>query len=119
MVGPRKSHVFLRRATSHDTKLDSLLLRAFQQQLDLQGQFVILAQHDAERGLPDIENDPERTFYGLQNMLNAAANISKALWGKPGTNSALRAKRESIGVSDDSPLRPLRMRNNYEHYDEK
>lgn len=99
---------------------DSPLLRVFQRQLILQCEFVILAAKDADAGLPQNQNSPELTYYGLQNLLNAAANISKALWGARGTPLAKRkALRDSIGITDDSPLRPLTMRNKYEHFDEK
>ncbi len=52
-------------------------------------------------------------------MLNARANISKALWGSGGRLASERAElRASIDVSDDSPLRYVGMRNKFEHFDE-
>ncbi len=77
------------------------------------------------RAAEDVNNgvrttDTDLTFYGLQNLLNAAANISKALWGQTGRLSAERQPlRDSIGVEDDSPLRQVAMRNNFEHFDER
>lgn len=64
--------------------------------------------------------DIDGTFYGVQNLLNAGANISKALWGQGGKLSSDRQElRDSIGVDDDSPLREVTMRNHYEHFDER
>ena len=98
--------------------MDMLLLRHFQNQVVLQAHFIILAVHhlDAARKKHDIP----RTFYALQNLLNAAANISKALWGSKGKRAAQRKPlRDSIGIDDQSPLREVTMRNNYEHFDER
>jgi hypothetical protein len=59
-------------------------------------------------------------FYALQNLLNAAANISKALWGSRGKYRGERKElRDSIGVEDASPLFAVTMRNHYEHFDER
>ncbi len=59
-------------------------------------------------------------FYNLQNMLNSGANISKMLWGSKGKKSEERqALRASIGVPENSALRDVNMRNNFEHMDER
>jgi hypothetical protein len=59
-------------------------------------------------------------FYEVQNLLNAAANISKACWGAGGKLATQRQPlRDSIGVTDASPLCDMSMRNNYEHFDER
>ena len=53
-------------------------------------------------------------------MLNAGANISKAFWGSGGKFSAERKPlRDSIKIDDNSPLREVAMRNNFEHFDER
>jgi hypothetical protein len=42
------------------------------------------------------------------------------LWGQGGSLSAQRQTlRDSIGILDDSPLRNVTMRNNFEHFDER
>jgi hypothetical protein len=67
----------------------------------------------------DITNNvqPRDAFYGIQNFLFAAGNISKALWGeKPDNRKALR---DSLSVDDSSPLRAVRMRDHYAHFDER
>jgi len=50
----------------------------------------------------------------MQALLISAANVSKLLWG--GDREVLR---EHLKVSDDSPLASRRLRNHFEHYDER
>lgn len=67
-----------------------------------------------------LTRDMVRSWCAIQNMLNAAANISKALWGQGGKLAAERKElRDSIEVLDDSPLRSVTMRNIFEHFDER
>ncbi len=95
-----------------------MLLRTFQQQVLTQCEFLLLAADDVNVSLNN--HNTTRVFYALQNLLNAAANISKALWGQGGSLTAQRqALRDSIGISDASPLRNVTMRNNFEHFDER
>lgn len=66
--------------------------------------------------------DVEAVFYGLHNLLAAAGNMSKALSGQTGEAVVADARqplRDSIGIDDESPLRDVRMRNNFEHFDER
>ena len=94
------------------------LLREFQRQVELQCEFMILAEKEIEAAISSKQT--VRACYGMQNLLNAAANISKALWGSKGSLAAEReALRASIGVSDASPLSDVNMRNNFEHLDER
>jgi len=98
--------------------MDLMLLRTFQQQVLTQCEFLLLAADDVNVSLNN--HNTTRVFYALQNLLNAAANISKALWGQGGRLAAQRRTlRDSIGISDDSPLRNVTMRNNFEHFDER
>ena len=63
---------------------------------------------------------PKEAFFALQNLLVSTANIAKALWWQGGRMAEDRKPlRDSIGVSDNSPLRCLDMRNNFEHFDER
>jgi hypothetical protein len=56
----------------------------------------------------------------LQQILVAAANVSKMLWGSEGRYEAERAElRESLDVSYDSPLRDPDLRNDFEHFDQR
>ena len=98
--------------------MDTRLLRTFQNQVLLQCQFVLYAAGDLNDALN--QGDTRKTFYLIQNLLDATANISKVLWGARGTLAEQREPvRVSIGVTDDSPLRLPAMRNNFEHFDER
>jgi hypothetical protein len=98
--------------------LDPALLHAFQKQVELQCRFLLIAAKDVNDKLPS--RNTEAVFYALQNLLNAGANISKALWGQGGKLSDQRKiLRESVGIDDASPLRQVTMRNNFEHFDER
>ncbi|HEX3181285.1 MAG TPA: hypothetical protein VHR44_08530 [Beijerinckiaceae bacterium] len=79
---------------------------------------MILAAREVNAALQ--QRDMDRLFYAIQNLLNAAANVSKALWGSGGKLAVGRQPlRDSIGIGDDSPLRNVTMRNNFEHFDER
>ena len=98
--------------------MELMLLRLFQKQVLLQCQFVIVAATNVNAGLNN--RNSEHVWYSLQNMLNAGANISKTLWGQGGRlTEERRPLRDSIGVPDNSPLRQVTMRNNFEHLDER
>ncbi len=98
--------------------MEKLLLQQFQVQVELQCEFLLAAAHDVNTGL--AAKDVRHTFYALQNVLNAGANISKALWGSGGKLADKRKPlRDSIGIEDCSPLRDVAMRNNFEHFDER
>lgn len=98
--------------------MDLMLLRVFQLQVSLQCQFVQRAAHDLDAAL--TQHDIEAVFYAIQNLLQAAANISKALWGQKGKFAEQRKPvRDSMGVDDASPLKPVSMRNKFEHFDER
>lgn len=68
----------------------------------------------------DCDGDAIGTFSALQALLNAAANISKAFWGSGGRLADERlALRQSVGVMDNSALNLVKMRNHFEHIDER
>ena len=94
--------------------MDLMLLRTFQKQIALQCEFVLKAANDINSALQ--LGDINGIFGGIQSLLSAAANIAKALWSQEEARGPLRA---SLGVRDDSPLRELRMRHNFEHFDER
>ena len=94
--------------------MNTALLRLFQHHVVLQCEFVLTADKDL--------HDPSgrNPWYAIQNLLTAAANISKALWGQQGKFAAERRPlRESLGVGDSSPLRPTTFRNHFDHFDER
>lgn len=65
-------------------------------------------------------HDREGIFFALQALLNAAASISKAFWGSNAGEATRRgALRDSFGVDDASPLKLRKLRNSFEHLDER
>ncbi|HLB22026.1 MAG TPA: hypothetical protein VK605_07925 [Solirubrobacteraceae bacterium] len=59
-------------------------------------------------------------WFALQNLLVAAANLSKLLWGSSGKREVERkALRDSVGVDNTSALKSLDIRNDFEHFDER
>lgn len=98
--------------------MDTFHLRIFQRQVLDQCQFLLFSAQDLHSGV--LSQNSTRAIYAIQNLLNAAANISKMLWGQKGKHSEARKPlRDSIGISDDSPLRKVTMRNHFEHMDER
>jgi hypothetical protein len=100
--------------------MNSMLLRVFQKQIELQCRAVLKAANDLDTAL--AVNDVIGSFCAIQSLLSAAANISKALWGDRKTKKALAARkplRDSLHIDNNSPLYPLKMRNNYDHFDER
>lgn len=100
--------------------MDPSLQRIFQDQVLFQFECAMRAAQQIDDGLK--ARDVSHVFCGVQNLLSAAATAARALWGQ--TNDAAVAKaraplRAGIGVADDSPLRSVRMRNNFEHIDER
>ncbi len=87
-------------------------------------------QFDADRDVSMLElprlSMPVRrwsvdgTWIALQNLLVAAANASKLLWGSKGKVATKRADlRKSLGIADSSPLRDPDLRNDFEHIDSR
>lgn len=98
--------------------MDLMLLRVFQHQIAYQCQCLLWSAAEVDMSLR--RNDIPRTFFALQNLLSAAANISKAAFRGGGKNASDRRElRASLHIADDSPLESKKMRNNFEHYDEK
>jgi hypothetical protein len=100
--------------------LDLQLLRIYQRQIVYGCNAVLL-------GLEDIESqDRNRLWYGVQNLIIGAGNLSKTLWGT-GRSAKEREKRyadrqplrDSLSITDASPLRQVKIRNDYEHLDER
>lgn len=64
--------------------------------------------------------DPVEIWGAIQSILIAAANVSKILW-PPRKRSAVRGRalRKLLDVNDRNPLSDRRLRNHFEHYDER
>lgn len=98
--------------------MDTFQLRIFQGQVLDQCRFLLLSAQIVNKGLSPLNTD--QIIFGIQSLLNAGANISKMLWGSGGKHAEKRKPlRDSIGISDTSPLREVTMRNHFEHMDER
>lgn len=98
--------------------MDPRLLRVFQDQVWTQTRYFLIAWTQHEEALR--RNDLLLVWYCVENMLNATANIAKALWGSGGKRNDPRQRlRESLGIADASPLRITTMRNHFQHFDER
>lgn len=98
--------------------MDLMLLRLFQRQVRDQCQVVLAAVPTINAAVQSGDHD--MLWVGCQTLLMGAANASKAMWGSKGKHAEVRRPlRESLTVTDDSPLRGVNMRNNFEHFDER
>jgi len=68
-------------------------------------------------GAGETTGDP---FLWLSLLLNCAANVSKLLWGVKKTLAAERRRlREYFQVTDASPVKDRKLRDHFEHFDER
>lgn len=107
--------------------MDKMTLRVFQGQVASQCQVLLAETERAQIALDDMthnRNWPQcmDVFWeAAQNLLVAAANIAKALWGSGGKKATERADlRMSLSVDDTSLLKasPI-LRNHFEHFDDR
>jgi hypothetical protein len=107
--------------------MDQRLLRIFQLEVVKQCQFAIMAIQDLENALKDLNdmncpasNGMTRIWYSIQAFLIATGNLSKLLWPPtpiiPERGTELRA---SLSVEENSCLQLRRLRNHFEHYDDR
>jgi hypothetical protein len=127
--------------------VDPLLQKLFQDQVWTQCKFATFAYDDLVERLPELSDEMDhsekyqalvglprneliaqsretatepafRIWYPIQSFLTATANISKILWGSdPAVAPARTPLRRALNVSEASPLRSRRMRNNFDHFD--
>jgi hypothetical protein len=98
--------------------MELMLLRAFQKQVEFQLRALLNAHERLVAAL--AAGDMNGTWFSVENLLSAAANASKALWGQGATaNAARKPLRDSLGVTDTSPLSERWVRNHFEHFDER
>jgi hypothetical protein len=104
-----------------------MTLRIFQGQIADQCEQLLAEADSAQKALNEMGSHPDfrqcmQDFWRAnQNLLVAAANVAKALWGSGGKRVAERADlRESLAVADTSVLKssPI-LRNHFEHFDER
>jgi hypothetical protein len=100
--------------------MELILLRLYQCHVATCCRAVLFGLEDIEASNPQVPS--ERFWYGVQNLVTGAGNASKALWGQ-GNNPKRYAERQplrdSLSVTDASPLREVKIRNDYEHLDER
>lgn len=86
-------------------------------EINRQCKFALTALEDMDLGNEEVN---PRFWYSVQAFLSASANASKLLWGS--TEEIARRRRpirQSLGISDDSPLRSRSFRNHFDHFDER
>lgn len=78
---------------------------------------------DLERGIELAREADRELWFAAQAMMSAVANVHKLLWGnQKARDVAARAPiREALGITDESPISTdaRRMRNNFDHYDDR
>lgn len=106
--------------------MEDHLLSIFQAELGTQCKFVIMGAQQVNAALKQQSPGTDGVWFGLQSILISASNASKLLWGAGRTDKeaqalheARRPLRESVGVDDSSPLNSRRVRNSFEHFDER
>jgi hypothetical protein len=98
--------------------MDPHLIEVFKLQIETQCQFLLLGKHQLDEGL--AKHGYLEVFAALQAILTASANISKACWGQSGSMETERKPlRDSLGISDTSPLRSTTVRNSFDHFDDR
>lgn len=102
--------------------MDLMLLRLFQRQVVDQCHFVRQAAAKID-GTDAMGSDADELWVGCQMFVVGAANLSKAFWGEGRGRSKIAPRRQllrdSLGVTDASPLKEVGMRDNFEHYDQR
>jgi len=105
-------------AKSEGERMDKMLLRIFQTEVERQARFGLISASDLNAALE--LSDMDRIWYSVQSLLIAAGNISKLLWPSKCTVPKRGEElRNSLGVPDSSPLQPRTFRNHFEHFDER
>jgi hypothetical protein len=98
--------------------MEKMVLKIFQREIERQCKFAIIVTEQIKEGLEN--NNLDLVWYAIQNFLVAVGNISKIFWP---SNSKQQKRgeelRKSLGIKDDSPIRPRNFRNHFEHFDER
>jgi hypothetical protein len=99
--------------------MNSNLEDALRKEIIGQCKFIMMAKNKIENAIP--LHDDMLIWYNIQNLLVAAANISKVLSPDPKKKRFnLRGEeiRRLVNVTDDSPILDRKCRNYFEHFDE-
>jgi hypothetical protein len=95
--------------------MEEALLRPFQREVERQCQFAMIALQDMEEA--SANSDGKLFWYSVQGLLVAVDSISRLLW-PPSTPERRTTLRESLGVGEDSPLKPRAFVERFLRYDE-
>ncbi len=100
--------------------MEKMVLQIFQSEIEKQCKFAIIAVEQIKTELANTNSNLDLVWYAIQNFLVAVANISKFFW-PPKFKYQKRGEelRKSLGIKDDSPIKPRGGRNVIEHFDEK
>ncbi|HEY1833155.1 MAG TPA: hypothetical protein VGG08_01865 [Solirubrobacteraceae bacterium] len=103
--------------------MDDFLLGVFQGELRTQCNFITFGGGMLNHIVPQLKEHQTANaiWFALQGILVSAANASKLLWGSKTTEDLDERQRlrESVGVDEQSPLYSRKLRNDFEHFDER
>jgi hypothetical protein len=96
--------------------------RLFAHEVWSQCEYLKLGAADLEAApivpLPQARN--HRAWYAIQGILISSGTISRILWGTtPEARDGRRRLRKRLAVTEDSPFHPRKVRNDFEHFDER
>src|SRR5687768_8347526 len=100
--------------------MDRRLTLMFLRQAWYQCEYALYAAHD----INTTQGDAMRTFYAIERLLTAVANVSKIFWPsrsrsdpRPLRKQERQELRDLVGLTKRSLLRPRAMRDHFEHFD--
>ena len=98
-----------------------MLLRIFQRQVADQCRLVLASVPAINQAA--ATGDHDSLWISCQMFVVGAANVSKLLWGDGRSRGKVAPRRQSLrdslNVTDSSPLRNVDMRHNFEHIDQR
>lgn len=98
-------------------RLALLMCKEVQKQAD----FALMAVEGIDSSFEkadEIKNINHNLWFNMQMFLVSAANVSKLIWGTNYTDSMTLVK-DLLEIKNDSALKSRRLRNHFEHYDER
>lgn len=96
--------------------LDKEQMRLYLWEIEEQCRYALKAWKQIQFPETDTDNEP---WCSIQSFLVAAANISKFLWPVSKAEERGTQLREFLSVQDDSPLKSRKVRDSFEHFDER
>lgn len=100
-----------------DRRLALLMCKEAQKQAD----FALMAVKGIDGSFEnkdETKNINQNLWFNMQMFLVSAANVSKLIWGTDYTDSRKLIK-DLLETKGDSALKSRRLRNHFEHYDER